>query len=153
MVIALRGIARYPVLGIGVHNFRSYSGLWRDVHMTYLQMGVEGGIPALTLYLMFFGRAFSNLRRIRKAKNLPADNVLFAGALHSSLVGFAVGALFSPEAYQYFPYFSVAYTSVLLVLTQEKQQAAPALSQPSNPPKPQVEAYARNGRTSPVLIP
>jgi hypothetical protein len=47
-------------------------------------------------------------------------NQLFAGALHSSLVGFLVGALFAPEAYQYFPYFAVAYTAVLVAIEQER---------------------------------
>jgi O-antigen ligase len=153
MVIALRGMAHYPILGIGAHNFPNYSGKWRDVHMTYLQMGVEGGIPALIFYLLFFRRGFANLRLIRRRKDLAPEVRLLAGALHSSLVGFVVGALFAPEAYQYFPYFSVAYTSVLLALTQAREQAPSMLSQSSNLPKPQVEAYARNGRTSPVLVP
>jgi O-antigen ligase/polysaccharide polymerase Wzy-like membrane protein len=153
MVIAVHGIAHYPILGIGAHNFPNYSGKWRDVHMTYLQMGVEGGIPALIFYLLFFRRGFTNLRRIRKSKDLSPEVILFTGALHSSLVGFVVGALFAPEAYQYFPYFSVVYTSVLFALTEAKQQPASTPSQPSNPPKRQVEAYARNGRTSPVLVP
>lgn len=153
MVIALHGMARYPIFGVGSHNFANFSGLWREVHMTYLQIGVEGGIPALILYLLFFARGFKNLKLIRKSKNLPPEHELFTGALHSSLVGFVVGALFAPEAYQYFPYFSVAYTSVLLALTQAKEQASSLPSPPSSPPTRQVEAYARNGRTSPVLVP
>jgi len=48
---------------------------------------------------------------------------LFAGALHSSLVGFLVGALFAPEAYQYFPYFAVAYTAVLLAIEREAESS------------------------------
>jgi hypothetical protein len=151
MKIALHGILRYPVFGIGAHNFPNYSGLWRDVHMTYLQMGVEGGIPALILYLLFFRRGFNNLKCIRKSKNLDLEIRLFAGALHSSLIGFVVGALFAPEAYQYFPYFTVAYTSVLLTLTQAREQAAAATG--LEPPKRHVEVYARNGRTSPILVP
>jgi hypothetical protein len=153
MVIALHGIVHYPILGVGAHNFPNYSGKWLDVHMTYLQIGVEGGVPVLILYLLFFRRGFNNLRLIRKNKSLSPEIRLFAGALHSSLVGFVVGALFAPESYQYFPYFTVAYTSALLALTQAQQQPALTPSRPSSPPKRQVEAYARNGRTSPVLIP
>jgi O-antigen ligase len=117
---SLDGIERYPVLGIGLHNFPSYSGVWRDVHVTYLQIAVEGGIPVLILYLLFFQRGFSNLRKLRRMKGLDPEMNLLAGALHSSLVGFLVGALFAPEAYQYFPYFAVAYTAVLLVIAQEQ---------------------------------
>ncbi len=115
---SLEGIEHYPILGIGLHNFSTYSGVWRDVHVTYLQIAVEGGIPCLILYLMFFGRGFSNLRRLRRMGDPDSEVKLFAGALHSSLVGFLVGALFAPEAYQYFPYFAVAYTAVLVAIVQ-----------------------------------
>ena len=119
----LEGIEHYPFLGIGLHNFSTYSGVWRDVHVTYLQIAVEGGIPCLILYLMFFARGFSNLRRLRRIGDSDRETKLLAGALHSSLVGFLVGALFAPEAYQYFPYFAVAYTAVLLATEQERKVA------------------------------
>ena len=56
MVRAVDAIEHYPIFGIGARNFPTYSGIWRDVHMTYLQAGAEGGIPILVLYLMFFWR-------------------------------------------------------------------------------------------------
>ncbi len=124
---AIYGIEHYPLLGLGPRNFSEYSGVWRDVHVTYLQIAVEGGIPALILYLLFFARGFSNLRKLLKRKDLDAETTLFVGALHSSMVGFVVGASFSPEAYQFFPYFSVAYTAVLLATVTERDRlAAPA---------------------------
>ncbi len=123
---AIEGIVHHPILGIGTRNFETYSTVWREVHMTYLQIAVEGGIPTLLLYLMFYGRAFRNLRRLLKRKDLPSDLKLFSGALHSSLVGFAVGALFAPEAYQFFPFFSVAYTSALIAYVRENDRAAAA---------------------------
>jgi len=118
---SLVGIARYPFLGIGIGNFLTYSGEWRNVHVAYLQIAVEGGIPVLILYLLFFWRGFSNLRRLRRLPKTDRDIELFAGALHSSLIGFLVGALFAPEAYQYFPYFAVSYTAVLLAIAKEQQ--------------------------------
>ena len=121
---ALEGLAHYPVFGMGVRNFEVYSGLWRDVHMTYLQIAVEGGIPSLILYLALFGRGFSNLRRLRRRKDLDEHTTLLVGALYSSLIGFAVGALFSPEAYQFFPYFAVAYVSALAATATEQERAA-----------------------------
>lgn len=124
MVKALEGIAHYPVLGLGVRNFPIYSGAWRDVHMTYLQIAVEGGIPALILYLLFFARGFSNLRKMLRRRDLDPDTTLIVGALHSSMIGFAVGALFAPEAYQFFPYFAVAYTSALAAIIKEQDLAS-----------------------------
>lgn len=131
---SLEGIEHYPILGIGLHNFSTYSGVWRDVHVTYLQIAVEGGIPCLILYVMFFGRGFSNLRRLRCMGDPDSEVKLFAGALHSSLVGFLVGALFAPEGYQYFPYFAVAYTAVLLAIEQERRSGELSLGAPNRSP-------------------
>jgi O-antigen ligase len=132
---SLEGIEQYPLLGIGLHNFSTYSGVWRDVHVTYLQIAVEGGIPCLILYLLFFGRGFSNLRWLKRLGDTDSEVQVFAGALHSSLVGFLVGALFAPEAYQYFPYFAVAYTAVLLAIERERRiESSPGgSSQAQNP--------------------
>jgi hypothetical protein len=130
---ALEGIEHYPVLGIGVNNFTSYSGIWHEVHMTYLQICVEGGIPALILYVLFFRRGFKNLKILRRTPNLDQQTVLFVGALHSSLIGFAVGACFAPEAYQFFPYFAIAFTATLLQTVKER--AEPLAVAPLPPPR------------------
>jgi hypothetical protein len=147
MVRALDGIVNYPILGIGVHNFQSYSGVWHDVHMTYLQICVEGGIAVLVLYLMLFWRAFKNLRTLRQRKNLDPDIVLFIGALQSSLVGFIVGACFAPEAYQYFPYFAVAFTATLLQTVQEQQPAPGSAPPPPKKARHFLEVYADHRTT------
>jgi O-antigen ligase len=124
MIKAIEGIEHYPILGIGANNFTNYSGIWHEVHMTYLEIAVEGGIPALILYLLFFACGFRNLYLLRKRKSLPLDYQVFAGAMHASLIGFVVGALFGPEAYHLFPYFAVAYTSVLLALVKRMDDSA-----------------------------
>lgn len=127
---ALDAIEHYPILGIGVDNFVTLSGDWHEVHMTYLQIAVEGGIPAFVIYLLFFARGFRNLRRLRRRADLDVETTLFAGALHSSLIGFVVGALFAPEAYQFFPYFAVAFTAVLLAIVEPRDSSAPVTTGP-----------------------
>jgi hypothetical protein len=134
---AMEEIEHYPILGIGVNNFVSVSGDWHEVHMTYLQIACEGGVFAFTLYVLFFSRGFSNLRKLRRRQNLDVETVLFVGALHSSLIGFVVGALFAPEAYQFFPYFAVAYVSVLSAIL-DKQVPVPA----PIPAQSRVQKYA-----------
>jgi len=42
MYRAVDAIEAYPIFGIGVGDFPTYSGVWRDVHMTYLQVAAEG---------------------------------------------------------------------------------------------------------------
>jgi O-antigen ligase len=130
IIKSLDGIVHYP-LGIGLGNFPSYSGQWREVHVAYLQIAVEGGFAAFVLYLLFFGRGFSNLRQLRRMGGNDEPTELFISALHSSLIGFGVGALFAPEAYQYFPYFAVAYTSVLLAIAKEKEPVAKEAGEPA----------------------
>jgi O-antigen ligase len=126
---ALDAITQYPLLGVGAENFVVYSGLWLEVHAAYLQIAVEGGIPVLILYLLFFYRGFANLWRVQRTQ--PEDDaLLFRGALLASLIGFVIGAAFSPEAYHFFPYLTVCYTSVLLAIGSEKRVATPALSNP-----------------------
>ena len=155
MVRAVEAIEHYPILGIGVRNFPTYSLIWHDVHMTYLQVCAEGGVFVLVLYLMFFWRGFKNLKILRQTKNLDPDIVLFVGALQSSLVGFVVGALFAPEAYQYFPYFAVAFTATLLqtIKEHEKEQEPGSVLPPPNKPRHFLEGYAdrrTTGAVSPV---
>lgn len=117
---AYYAIARYPLFGLGAGDFEVSSGNWHEVHNAFLEIAVEGGIPVLILYLLFFSRGFVNVRALGRMQNLDQDTVLFVGALKSSLVGFVVGACFSPVAYQFFPYFAVCYTSVLLATAQER---------------------------------
>jgi hypothetical protein len=147
---AVDGIEHYPILGIGVINFETYSLTWHEVHMTYLQIAVEGGIPVLILFLLFFRQAFKNLSVLRKAeKQLDPEMVLFVGALHSSLVGFVVGALFAPEAYQFFPYFAVAFTAVMLQIYRD-QATVPGLALPPKKPRHFLEVYGDYGRAGAV---
>jgi hypothetical protein len=121
---SLDAIAQHPLLGLGSGNFVVSSGLWRDVHVSYLQIAADGGIPVAFLYLLFFARGFANLRALRNHKRQDSEMILFAGALKSSLIGFVVGACFAPEAYQFFPYFTVCYTSVLLAIAKEREPRA-----------------------------
>jgi O-antigen ligase len=127
---AIEGIKEYPIFGIGTRNFEEYSTVWQEVHMTYLQVAVEGGIPSLMLFLVFFYYGFKNIRLIKKRKNLTPELKLFAGGLQSVLFGFGVGALFAPEAYQFFPYFAVVYTSALLAFVREQEKINSAALKP-----------------------
>jgi O-antigen ligase len=152
MVRAVDAIEHYPIFGLGAHNFYTYSLIWHDVHMTYLQIAADGGIAVLVLYLMFFYRGFKNLKILRHTKNLDPDIVLYIGALQSSLVGFVVGACFAPEGYQYFPYFAVAFTATLLRTIQEQEQGT-GTAPPPKKPRHFLEVYADRasaGAVSPV---
>jgi hypothetical protein len=121
MIKAVETIIHYPILGVGAGDFVVYSGMWKDVHAAYLEIAADGGIPVLILYLLFFRKGFANLKLLSRRPDLDSQTILFVGALKSSLVGFVVGACFAPEAYQFFPYFTVCYTSVLVAMTKEQE--------------------------------
>jgi hypothetical protein len=151
MIESVKAVGHYP-LGIGFGNFPSYSGTWREVHVAYLQIAVEGGIGAFVLYLLFFARGFGNLRQLRRLQGFDPEMELFACALYGSLVGFVVGACFAPEAFEYFPYFAVAYTSVLLAVAREKAAGSEVLPATSSnqPSRWRVRAGAGAGDLAPV---
>jgi hypothetical protein len=90
--------------------------------MTYLQVAAEAGIPGFILYVLFFYCGFANLRSLRK-ENMDEEMKIFVIASQASLIGFVVGASFAPEAYQYFPYFAVCYTSVMVAIVREQKRA------------------------------
>ncbi|HET9306904.1 MAG TPA: O-antigen ligase family protein [Candidatus Sulfotelmatobacter sp.] len=145
LISSFEAMLHYPILGIGVNNFTTYSGRWKEVHNSYLQIGVEGGVFALTLYLLFFWCGFRSLKRLRKRRDLEPGMVLLVGALHSSLIGFVVGAMFAPEAYQFFPYFAVAYVSTLAQMVRERD-AEVALDRPVVGRRRDLEIYAHYRR-------
>jgi O-antigen ligase len=139
---AVDAIVHYPILGVGAGDFVVYSGMWREVHASYLQIAADGGIPVLILYLLFFGAGFFNLRFLSKSRNQDDEQVLFVEALKSSLVGFAVGACFAPEAYQFFPYFAVCYSSVLVAIAREQEPIeVPAGRSMMSPFRSSAQAY------------
>jgi hypothetical protein len=150
MIDSVKGIAHYP-LGIGLGNFVVYSGEWREVHVSYLQIAVEGGIAAFVLYVLFFARGFSNLQKLHRMPCHDPEIDLFSGALYATLIGFIVGAFFSPEAYQYFPYFAVAYTSVLLAIAKEEERSGVSAADLPKQPQQKWRGLARARDFTPVL--
>jgi hypothetical protein len=149
IIQSLQGVVHYPI-GMGVGNFTVYSGSWREVHVAYLQIAVEGGIACFVLYLLFFARGFSNLKKLRRMPSHDPEIELFSGALYATLIGFLVGACFAPEAYQYFPYFTVAYTSVLLAIAREREQLEGSAAAVQKQPQRKWRAQPRLGDRAPV---
>ncbi len=115
LVASIDEAVHHPIFGIGVGNFGAATRTWRVSHNSYTEFAAEGGFPALFLYLAILYLAFRNLRRIRllAVYRENAEVRVFAGALWASLLAFAIGSFFASFEYELFPYFMVAYTSVL----------------------------------------
>jgi len=153
MVKAVEGILHYPLTGVGTGVFPAYSGHWKTVHMTYLQIAAEAGIPVLVLYLLFFGAGFRKLRDLLRKPDPKSEVTLFSWALFCCLLGFAVGACFAPEAYQFFPYFTVAYISALSATVREREADLLALAQQPVPSGFKItKKYESYGQIRPVHL-
>jgi len=135
----------HPLFGVGAGNFTPTTQSWKETHNNYTQVSCEGGIPALIFFLMFLGCGFSNLRETRKRAPKGSEEALWVGALNASLLGFLVGSFFASIAYLFFPYFLVAYTSVLRSVVSSTEIPSP---EPA-PQKPRVNGdLFRLGRAS-----
>jgi O-antigen ligase len=105
--------AQHPLFGVGPGDFQVLSGDWHVTHNSYTQIASEGGLPALALYLTIFFYGFHNLRAAKRLSRRNGELNLLAGAIRASMVGFIVGSFFASYAYQFFPYFLVAYSTAL----------------------------------------
>jgi O-antigen ligase len=126
---ALAVTAEHPLFGVGPGNFNSISGIWHDQHNTYTQMSSEGGAPAFILYMLLLWCALANLRAVNRLTSPDGEAALFAMALRGSLYGFAVASFFADSAYQFFPYFLVAYTSALRLIVSSKEEETVTLEE------------------------
>jgi O-antigen ligase len=117
---------QHPLFGVGPGNFPAVTGSWRVTHNTYTELSAEGGFPALILFVVILGLAFRNVRRVRKTDRYGRSREiqLFASAMWAGLAAYVVGAAFASTEYQLFPYFMVAYTSVLYRLASQPIQEA-----------------------------
>jgi O-antigen ligase len=120
LIQSLKVTARHPLFGIGPGNFEIVSGHWRVTHNSYTQVSSEGGIIAGVLYMMIIGRGFGNLLATKRMSKPAEEARTLASALLASLVAFACGSFFASEAYQFFPYFFVAYTTALYKISARK---------------------------------
>jgi O-antigen ligase len=112
---SLQLMAAHPLVGIGPGNFASVSGTWHVAHNTYTELGAEAGLPALFLFAALLIRARINLKRVARSKMFTHNTEIqiFTGAMWASFAAYLVGAAFADTQYELFPYFLVAYTTVL----------------------------------------
>jgi len=104
---------QHPLFGVGPGNFQEISGSWHATHNSFTEMSSEGGVPAFVLYVLILWCGFKNLKESKRLARGRTESSLLARALLASLTGYVVGSSFLSVSYQFFPYFLVAYTTVL----------------------------------------
>jgi O-antigen ligase len=120
---ALRLILQRPVIGAGagvspVAEGLSHKGLgkWSATHNSFLEIGVDLGIPGLALFAFLLYRAVKNCRGVvRLARQQPglAMEAWLATAVEVSLYAYITAGFALSQAYSPIPYLLVA-TSVVL---------------------------------------
>lgn len=115
-----------PIVGVGIgqNNLalnEERGPSWQPVHNVYLQYAVDLGIPGILLFIVLLIRCLNNASFVRRRSvSVPALRDLFylAEAIQTSLIAFAVGALFHPVGYEihfyYFAGLAVAARAVYL---------------------------------------
>jgi O-antigen ligase len=98
---------RHPVFGVGLNQFKKVvhqynPGLHEVIdknyiaHNTYVQIGAEGGLPCLAMYLGMLFVAFRNFRDMEKQLPSKLGGRLdeLGAAMRMGLIAFAVASLF-----------------------------------------------------------
>lgn len=110
---ATKYILDNPVIGAGLGSdvlaLNEVRGeTWTQVHNTYLQYGVDLGLPGLIIFLILLAScirsAIDTQRRCQKDASMN-ELLHFAQGIRVSLVAFSVAAFFHPVAYHFFFYF------------------------------------------------
>lgn len=89
-----------PLMGVGVKNWLTYSrsqfGIHLEAHSTWMQTGVDSGVPALVFQLGFFMVILARLFPYARGKIEVADPQLriYAQMVFVALVGYCVTAQF-----------------------------------------------------------
>ncbi len=106
----IRMMEAHPIVGIGLGQFKSvefhYNPVLTDLepdpkiaHIPYVQLGAEGGIPTLALYLAILLVTLSTCRRVQKAPGMPDDMAALALSFQIGLIGIMVAQFFLTAQY------------------------------------------------------
>jgi O-antigen ligase len=100
----------HPLFGIGLGQFKSvefhYNSVLTDIlpdpkiaHDTYVQLGAEGGIPTLALYVGILLLTLSTCRKSQKLPGLPEEMSALSLSFQVGLIGIMVSEFFLTAQY------------------------------------------------------
>jgi O-antigen ligase len=99
----------HPLFGVGLGQFQSVEFHYNPAldaevkphiaHNTYVQLGAEGGIPTLALYLVILGVTLSSCRISQKLPGVPEDISALALSFQIGLAGIMMAQFFLSAQY------------------------------------------------------
>lgn len=150
--LAKAGVAMmeaHPLFGVGLNQFKPvefhYNPMLEDLipfpkiaHNTYVQLGAEGGIPTLVLYVAILVLTLATCRAGRKLSGVPDDIAALARSFQFGLIGIMVVQFFLTAQYikEVWIFISLApnlYAISLHLAQQVSAHTVPARPQPVTP--------------------
>jgi O-Antigen ligase len=100
----------HPIFGVGLDQFKASEFHYNPMliaiepsphiaHNTYVQLGAEGGVPTLALYLAILGVTLATCRRAQKMPGVPEDIAALALSFQIGLIGIMVTQFFLTAQY------------------------------------------------------
>ena len=146
----IRMMESHPVFGVGLGEFKfvefhynpslmSFEAHPHIAHNTYIQLGAEGGVPTLALYLAILAATLLTSRRAQKAEGVPEDMAALALLFQIGLIGIVVAEVFLTAQYvkEVWIFISLApnlYTIALHVAAKSKKPVpVPTQTVPARP--------------------
>jgi len=137
--VSLRIINDHPAFGVGPRNmtevFDRYldTGHVRVAHNSFLQMAVDGGLPALMLFLGLILLSYARLRRSRSMLEQRAPNsslIAYSHGLEIALIGYFVSANFLSRHDLELVYEIFALATSFSLVARELEREAEARESP-----------------------
>src|SRR5262249_7178980 len=138
-----RMIAPAPLWGVGPLNFKSLSGDYTGLdisfmaHNTYLEVAAELGIPVFVIFVSLLLVAFGAFRRTSRLRGSPEAEELagWGEGLRAGFVGFAVSGTFISAEYEKY-FWLVIFLSIVVdrLIRRHEAAAAAAAAIPATEP-------------------
>jgi len=107
-----------PILGTGVGVYKvaegsvNEGGKWLTAHNTFIQIGVEVGIPSMLIFLYMFFKSYISLD---KYKERYSEMTRVIDGLKGAMIVYCVGSIFLSWAYAYILYLLLALIAVVCI--------------------------------------
>jgi O-antigen ligase len=139
---------RHPMFGVGLDRFKPeaihYNSRLLGVdpgqhiaHDTYIQLGGEGGIPTLMLYLGILLMTLFTCREVEKRPDVPEKFAALGAAMRIGLSGFMVAAVFLSAQFVKEPWVAISLAPPLYMIAAyvaaKEKKTAPAPSSQAAP--------------------
>ena len=104
----------YGACDIAIGRASGMKDQWMTAHNSFLQVGVELGVPGLIIFLSLLMRTFKDLRQFQFLfKRQQNSETNLASMLEISLYGFVVGGFFLSQAYSMLLYLIIGLSLAL----------------------------------------